>query len=115
MKLSRLAISLLAAGVLFTAGCSHQSYYVASPPPPPPPPANEVPPMIAHARHEGFSAGQADAARDFYDGSGYHPRHNWKYRDTPGFQQGMGPFGEYQNTFRLAYLSGYDDSFRHQR
>lgn len=109
MKLSRLAIPLLATGVLLIAGCSHQNYYVSSPPPPP---VNEVPPMIAHARHEGYRAGQADASRDYYDGSGYHPRHNWKYRDTPGFQPGMGPFGDYQNTFRLAYLNGYDVTFR---
>jgi len=113
MKLSRLAVPLLAVGVLFTAGCSHQTYYVSAPPPPPQ--VNEVPPMIAHARHEGYRAGQDDAARDLYDRSGFHPRHNWKYRDTPGFQPGMGPFGQYQNEFRLAYLNGYSDSFRRQR
>ncbi|HEU5341241.1 hypothetical protein [Edaphobacter sp.] len=111
MKLSRLAVPLIAAGILLTAGCSHQTYYVSAPPPPP---VNEVPPMIAHARHEGYRAGQDDAARDLYNRSGYHPRNNWKYRDTPGFQPGMGPFADYQNTFRLAYLSGYEAAFRQQ-
>ena len=71
--------------------------------------------MIEHAQHEGFREGRDDAVRDYYNGSGYHPRHNWKYRDTPGYQPGMGPFGPYQNTFRLAYLQGYDDAFRQQR
>lgn len=110
MKLSRLALSFAAAGVLLTAGCA-KTYYASAPPPPPPPPADTVPPMIAHAQLEGFRAGQDDAVRDLYDRSGYHPRNNWKYRDTPGYQLGMGPFGPYQNTFRLSYLRGYDHGY----
>jgi len=108
MKLSRLAIPFVAAGVLFTAGCA-KNYYASAPPPPPP--AYVPPPIVEHAQHEGFRAGQDDAARDLYDGTGYHPRHNWKYRDTPGYAPGTGPFGTYQNTFRLAYLRGYDAGF----
>lgn len=109
MKLSRLILPFVAAGVLLTAGCA-KNYYAAAPPPPPPP-VDTVSPMVAHARHEGYRSGQDDAVRDLYYRTGYHPRNNWKYRDTPGFQPGMGPFGVYQNTFRLAYLSGYDHGY----
>lgn len=111
MKLSRLILPFVAASILFTAGCSSQRYYA---PPPPPPPGQAVPPLIERARHEGFRAGHDDGVRDARNGYGYHPRHDRKYRDTPGYDSAMGPFGPYQNAFRNAYLRGYDDGF-HQR
>lgn len=110
MKLFRFALPVVVAGLLFTAGCSQQRYYA----PPPPPPAQVVPPMIEHAEREGFRAGHDDGIRDAYNGYGYHPRSERKYRDTPGYAPGMGPFGPYQNTFRNAYLRGYDDGFHNR-
>lgn len=109
MKLSRFALPLVAAGVLFTAGCAPQPHYYAAAPPPPP--AYGAPPMIAQAQQEGFRAGREDGARDAYNRYGYHPKHDRKFRDTPGYDPAMGPFGPYRDAFRSAYLNGYDRGF----
>lgn len=33
------------------------------------------------------------------------------YHDAPGFDPNLGPFEAYANTFRNAYLRGYDKGF----
>ena len=107
MKLARLALPL---AVLFTAGCASHPYYYASAPPPPPPYSSPSP-LIEHAQREGFRVGVDDGARDLYNGFGYHPKHDRNFRDTPGYDPALGPFGAYRDTFRNAYLRGYDKGF----
>jgi len=115
MKLSRLALPLVAATCLFMAGCaSHHPYYYAPAPPPPPPGYNGAPPLIERAQHEGYRAGTADGARDAYNGFGYHPQHDRNFHDTPGYDPAMGPYKPYRDAFRGAYLQGYDQGF-HRR
>jgi hypothetical protein len=110
MKISRFALPLIAAACFFTVGCASHPYY-GPPPPPPPPGYNGVPPLIERAQHEGFRAGSEDGARDSYNGFGYHPRHDRKFHNTPGYDPALGPFGPYRDAFRRAYLSGYDKGF----
>jgi ribosome modulation factor len=115
MKLSRLALPLVAATCLFMAGCaSHHPYYYAPAPPPPPPGYNGAPPLIERAQHEGYRAGTADGARDAYNGFGYHPQHDRNFHNTPGYDPAMGPYKPYRDAFRGAYLQGYDQGF-HRR
>ncbi|WP_158941975.1 hypothetical protein [Granulicella sp. S190] len=112
MKFAHLALPVVAAACLLTAGCaSHPAYYA---PPPPPPPGYGVPPLIARADHEGFRSGTEDGARDAYNGFGYHPRHDGKFHSTPGYDPGLGPYGAYRDEFRRSYLRGYDQGF-HRR
>jgi hypothetical protein len=108
MKLSPVALSLLTAACLATAGCASHPYYAVAPAPPP---YNGVPPVIAHADREGFRAGSEDGARDAYNGSGHHPERDRRYHDTPGYDPALGPFGPYRNEFRSAYIRGYDQAF----
>ena len=106
----------VAGGALTAAacGCSHPHYYVATPPPPPPPPAyREVPPLVREAQQIGYRTGLDDGARDAY-GSGYHPRADPSFRDTPGYDPNLGPFPPYRDAFRAAYLRGYDRGFHPQ-
>jgi hypothetical protein len=115
MKLSRLALPLVSAVCLFAAGCASHTYYAPGPPPPPPPSGyNGVPPLIERAQHEGFRAGSEDGSRDAYNGFGYHPQHDHKFHNTPGYDPGMGPYGPYRDAFRQAYLQGYDTGFHHR-
>ena len=110
MKLSHLALPVVAATCLFTAGCaSHTAYY--APPPPPPPGYSSVPPLIASADREGFRSGTEDGARDAYNGVGYHPRHDRKFHATPGYNSALGPYEPYRNAFQRAYMRGYDQGF----
>jgi hypothetical protein len=106
MKISFLALPLVAACV-FMVGCGPQRYYG----PPPPPGYNGVPPLIERAQHEGFRAGSEDGGRDSYNGFGYHPKHDRKFHDTPGYDPALGPFDAYRDAFHRAYLSGYDKGF----
>jgi hypothetical protein len=107
MKLARLALPF---AVLFMAGCASHAYYYA--PAPPPPPAYAGPsPLVERAQQEGFRVGMDDGAHDMYDGSGYHPKHDRGFRDTPGYDPALGPFNVYRDTFRNAYMRGYDKSF----
>jgi hypothetical protein len=108
MKLSRIALLLVAATCFSTVGCAPHPYY----PPPPPPPPGSAPPLIVRAEHEGFRAGSEDGARDRVNGFGYHPRHDRRFHDAPGYDPAMGPFGPYRDAFRNAYLRGYDQGFR---
>jgi hypothetical protein len=109
MKISRVALPLAMAACLFSAGCA--PHYYGPPPPPPPPGYNGVPPLIERAQHEGFRAGSEDGARDSYNGFGYHPRHDRKFHNTPGYDPALGPFPPYRDAFRNAYLQGYDKGF----
>ena len=109
MKLFRVALPLITAATLFTAGCASHSYYYAQAPPPPA--YNSVPPLIAHAEHEGFRAGAEDGARDAYNGFAHQPNRDRKFHDTPGYDPALGPFGPYRDAFRGAYLRGYDQSY----
>jgi hypothetical protein len=109
MKLCRVALPLVIAVCLFTAGCAPHPYYYA--PGPPPPPYNSAPPLIARADHEGFRAGSEDGARDVYNGFGHHPERDRKFRDAPGYDPALGPFGPYRDAFRHAYVRGYDQAF----
>jgi len=108
MKISRLALPLAAAVCFLSLGCASHPYYA---PPPPPPGYNGVPPLIERAQHEGFRSGSEDGARDSYNGFGYHPQHDRKFHNTPGYDPALGPFGPYRDAFRQAYLSGYDKGF----
>ncbi len=94
------------------SGCAHRTYYVAPPPPPPPQAYREVPPLIQSAEQNGFRLGQEEGARDAYR-SGYHPRNDRGFRDTPGYDPRLGPFPPYRDAFRSAYLRGYDRNFNH--
>ncbi|WP_433982971.1 hypothetical protein RBB78_14330 [Tunturiibacter empetritectus] len=58
MKLSYLALPVVTAACLLTAGCaSHTAYYA---PPPPPAGYNSVPPLIERADQVGFRSGTED-------------------------------------------------------
>ncbi|MGD0445712.1 MAG: hypothetical protein ABSA39_17395 [Edaphobacter sp.] len=107
MKLSSVALSLLTAACLFTAGCASHPYYAVAPAPPP----YSVPPLIARADNEGFRVGSQAGSRDAYNGYGHHPQRDRAYHDTPGYDPALGPYGPYRDAFRTAYLRGYDQSF----
>jgi hypothetical protein len=109
MKSPRLFVALFSASLFLTAGCAHRTYTYAYAPPPPP--AYSVPPLIERANHEGFRFGMADASRDAYRGFGYQPKRSPAFRDTPGYDPALGPYGPYRDAFRTAYLRGYDQGF----
>lgn len=109
------SLLLLSASLAFgLSGCAHRTYYVAPPPPPPPPPQayREVPPLIQLAERNGYRAGVDKGARDAYQ-SGYHPRDDRAFRDTPGYDPRLGPYQPYRDAFREAFLRGYDRNFNH--
>lgn len=110
-KPARLAIPLITAICLLSAGCASHVY---PGPPPPPLPYAGVPALIQNAEHQGFRAGTDDGARDAYNHSGYHPKRDRKFHDTPGYNPSLGPFGPYRNHFRDAYLRGYYNGFYHR-
>src|SRR6185437_17070322 len=83
MNLSRpvhLALALIAAACLLTAGCAHRTYVG---PPPPPPPYPGPSPLIQSAEQQGFRAGVEDGSRDAYNRIGYHPKRTRAFHDTP--------------------------------
>ncbi len=98
----------LAAACLFPAGCATHIYG------PPPPPYVGPSPLVQEADRHGFRAGAEDGARDAAYGTGYHPRRDRKYADTPGYDPAFGPFPVYRDYFRTAYLRGYDSAFNHR-
>lgn len=108
VRFSRLVLPAVAAGCLLTAGCAPRVY---GPPPPPPPYGS---PLLQEADRRGLRAGYDDGARDAANGSGYHPRRDRKYAETPGYDAGMGPYPPYRDTFRSAYLRGYYNGFYHR-
>ena len=111
MKPFRLvALPLISAATLFSAGCAQHPYY-AAPAAYAPAPYQSAPPLIERAEHEGFRMGQQAGARDLYNGFGYHPKHDRAYHDTPGYDPALGPYGPYRDAFRQAYVRGYDQSF----
>ena len=101
------ALLLIAMTFLPVTGCARN--YAG--PPPPPPSYRGVPALIQSAEHQGFRAGSEDGTRDAYNRRGYHPKRDRKFRDTPGYNPSLGPFGAYRNQFRNAYLRGYDSGF----
>jgi hypothetical protein len=104
------ATSLLTLAIAIS-GCANQQY-AAAPPPAPPPAYQQAPPLIAIADRDGFKTGRADGARDAYEGRPYRARSTRAYYDTPGFDPHLGgPFPDYQNAFRNAYLRGYDQGY----
>jgi len=112
MKLARpirfLLALPLAAACLIPAGCAAHVYG------PPPPQYAGPPPLVQEADGRGFRAGVDDGARDFANGTGYHPRRDRKFADTPGYDPALGPFPVYRDNFRTAYLRGYDSGFYHR-
>jgi len=101
-----------AAVMLAAAGCASHPYYYAAPPPPPPAGYAERPPLVEVAQRNGHFAGRDDGARDAYRGSGYRPQHDHNFRSTPGYDPSLGPFDVYRQSYRDAYLRGYDEGFR---
>ena len=96
--------------MLAVLGCADNHHYVLQGPPPPA--YVEAPPIVQLADRSGFRTGAADGARDVETGRQYRARATRAYRDTPGYDGSLGPFPEYRNAFREAYLRGYDQSFR---
>lgn len=97
--------------ILLASGCARH-YYPPPPPPPPPPQAYLPPPLIQQAERLGFDAGQQDASRDRYEGTGYHPKQDARFHDTPGYDPRLGPYPPFRDSYRRAYLRGYDIAFR---
>lgn len=95
----------------WVTGCASHNYaYVA---PPPPPPGYAVPPLVQRADAEGFRMGSSDGARDAYNGRGYHPKSDRKFKETPGYDPTLGPYAVYRDQFRSAYLRGYTRGYNH--
>ncbi len=109
--MKRTLIAAACACTLFALGCDNEP--VNAPPPPPPPAryAGEVPPLVRLAERNGFRAGYDDGARDAYYRAGYAPRRGDAYRDAPGYDYRLGPIQPYVDSFRGAYLSGYERGF----
>lgn len=104
------ALLLFATMPLFGAGCASRPayrYYSA----PPPPAYRAVPPMVQMADREGFRAGVEDGGRDGYERHGYRPQEHRTFRDTPGYDPGMGPYPPYRDSFRRAYERGYSQGY----
>ena len=108
LRVSRLVLPAAAAACLITTGCAPRVY---APPPPPPPNAS---PLIQEADRRGMRAGYDDGARDAANGTGYHPRRDAKYANTPGYDPNLGPYPPYRDAFRNAYLRGYYNGFYHR-
>ena len=113
MKSPRMVVLSFVGSLIFAAGCASPRHYtyVAAPPPPPPPPYGAVSPLIERATHEGFRMGSDAGVRDAYRGARYQPRRYPAFHDTPGYDPALGPFGPYRDTFRSAFLQGYDRGF----
>ena len=105
MPIGRFALPAVVFATLLVTGCASHSY--AGPPPPPPPPGYAVPPLIEQAQREGFRMGTEDGARDAYNGRGYHPKSDRKFKETPGYEPALGPYSPYRDHFQEAYLRGY--------
>ena len=79
----------------------------------PPPPGIVAPSQALFdlASRNGFRTGHDDGARDVYYGVRYEPRRTPAYHNAPGYDPNLGPFEPYANTFRNAYLRGYDEGY----
>ena len=101
---SRLVITLAASACLLISGCTQRVYA-------PPPPGAYGSPLIQQADDRGYRAGFNDGSRDAVNGTGYHPRRDRKYAETPGYEPSFGPYPPYRDAFRNAYLRGYANAF----
>jgi hypothetical protein len=110
MTLAKFTLPAALFATLFVTGCASHTYYAVAPPPPP---GYGAPPLIERADGEGFRMGSSDGARDAYNGRGYHPKSDRKYKETPGYDAALGPYGPYRDRFRDAYLRGYDRGYNH--
>ena len=136
MRLGRiLSIGVCTASIAFALGCADHQWSADNPPPPPapqydadnqpppPPPSYEgapapypsAPSIVQIADRNGFITGRGDGQRDSYSGRPYRARSTRAYYETPGFDPRIGPFGAYQNAFRLSYLRGYDQGYARSR
>jgi hypothetical protein len=109
VRFSRAFLLPFAAACLLITGCAAHVY--APPPPSPPYGAN---PLLVEADHRGTRAGFDDGARDAANATGYHPRADRKYAETPGYDSALGPYPPYRDAFRNAYLRGYYNAFNHR-
>jgi hypothetical protein len=96
--------------ILTLSGCEPEPIYAPAPPPPPVY-TGEVPPLVRLAERNGYRAGFDDGGRDAYYHAGYTPRRDEKYRDAPGYDYRLGPSPPYVDSFRSAYLRGYDNGY----
>lgn len=112
MSLARTATtaSLALAAIVALTGCASQPRYVAVAPPPPP--AYGPSPIIQVAEQNGFRDGQHDGARDLVQRAAYRPQYDRRYATTPGYDGRLGPYPVYRDTYRNAYLRGYNSGFR---
>ena len=105
MKPNRLLLPLASVVLFAGLGCAH--HY----PPPPPPPVAQAPPLVQVADRNGFELGRTDGGRDSANGLPFSARRTRAYRDTPGYDPQLGPYPVYRDTFRNAYLRGYDRGY----
>lgn len=112
--MKRLALLPLCAVALALTGCYDDQVPYAQAPPPPPAVYAPSPQQLDQASRNGFRAGEEDGSRDAYNGAPFSARRTQAYHDTPGYDDSVGPFEPYQNTFRNAYLRGYDRGFYHR-
>src|SRR5271154_6924658 len=110
MLLKKIALPAALIATLLVTGCAAHNYNYAAPPPPP---GHAVPALIQQADNEGFRMGSSDGARDAYNGRGYHPKSDRKFKETPGYDPELGPFQPYRDHFREAYLRGYYRGYNH--
>ena len=108
-----LRIALCTAAIaasLTLAGCGRPVYYA-----PPPPIAYAPPPAdLDLASRNGFRMGLDDGNRDSYYGRPFSAQRTPAFREAPGYDPNLGPLGPYVNTFRNAYLRGYDKAYYHR-
>ena len=107
MQIGRLALPIVVFATLLVTGCASHSYHSYAGPPPPPPPGYALPPLIEQAQREGFRMGSEDGARDAYNGRGYRPKSDRKFKEAPGYDPAFGPYQPYRDHFQEAYLRGY--------
>ena len=105
---------LLVSAVVFLlgmTGCDHRAYYA---PTPVVAYTNQVPPLVQAARQNGYHSGYDDGARDAYYRAGFAPRRDRNFHDAPGYDYRLGPIHPYVDSFREAYLRGYENGFYHR-
>jgi len=112
MKIRQIVL-LSTASVLLASGLGCAHHYYA--PPPPAAPAYTPSANVQLAERNGYQLGRTDGGRDAYNGYPFSARRTRAYHDTPGYDPSLGPLGQYQNTFRNAYLRGYDNGFYHRQ
>ena len=88
MLLKRFALPAALFATLLVTGCAAHNYNYAVPPPPP---GYPVPALIERADNEGFRMGSSDGSRDAYNGRGYRPKSDRKFKEAPGYDPALGP------------------------